>query len=135
MGDDAAFLAQQLSGSAPALAAQQSLRTAASRSASLTMAPLPFSAPALLDNMPGSGGGGAGAGAGPNGAREAWAPALSNVQTAGLALDTLAALIKGAVFLDEEAFSNAATAQLLELRLQACCAARTLPKPSQSSCR
>ena len=133
MGDDATFLAQQLSGSAPALAAQQSLRTAASRSASLTMAPLPFPAPALLDNMPGSGGGGAGAG--PNGAREAWAPALSNVQTAGLALDTLAALIKGAVFLDEEAFSNAATAQLLELRLQACCAARTLPKPSQSSCR
>lgn len=47
-----------------------------------------------------------------------WGPAHGNLQTAKLALETLRGLIMDAVFLDEDAYTNAATLQLYQQRLQ-----------------
>lgn len=47
-----------------------------------------------------------------------WGGALGNVETAKLALDTLRGLIADAVFLDEDAYTNAATLQTYHQRLQ-----------------
>lgn len=49
-----------------------------------------------------------------------WGAALGNVETAKLALDTLRGLIADAVFLDEDAYTNAATLQHYHQRLQVC---------------
>jgi hypothetical protein len=47
-----------------------------------------------------------------------WNAAVGNVETAKLALDTLRGLIADAVFLDEDAYTNAATLQHYHQRLQ-----------------
>jgi hypothetical protein len=47
-----------------------------------------------------------------------WSAAVGNVETAKLALDTLRGLIADAVFLDEDAYTNAATLQHYHQRLQ-----------------
>ena len=47
-----------------------------------------------------------------------WGAAVGNVETAKLALDTLRGLIADAVFLDEDAYTNAATLQHYHQRLQ-----------------
>lgn len=47
-----------------------------------------------------------------------WGPSLGNLESAKLALDTLRGLIMDAVFLDEDAYTNAATLQLYQQRLQ-----------------
>jgi hypothetical protein len=47
-----------------------------------------------------------------------WQAAVGNVENAKLALDTLKTLINDAVFLDEEAFTNANTLQLYQQRIQ-----------------
>lgn len=47
-----------------------------------------------------------------------WGAAVGNVETAKLALDTLRGLIADAVFLDEDAYANAATLQHYHQRLQ-----------------
>lgn len=47
-----------------------------------------------------------------------WSAAVGNVETAKLALDTLRGLIADAVFLDEDAYTNAATLQRYHQRLQ-----------------
>lgn len=47
-----------------------------------------------------------------------WPAALGNVENAKLALDALQGLVADAVFLDEEAYTNAATLQQYQLRLQ-----------------
>eukprot|EP00882_Tetradesmus_deserticola_P009574 GHRQ01010108.1.p1 GENE.GHRQ01010108.1~~GHRQ01010108.1.p1 ORF type:complete len:185 (+),score=70.17 GHRQ01010108.1:613-1167(+) len=66
-------------------------------SPTLTMAPLPHSNDASRD----------------------WGPAQGNLETAKMALDALRSLIMDAVFLDEEAYTNSATLQLYQQRLQA----------------
>lgn len=48
-----------------------------------------------------------------------WGPAQGNLETAKMALDALRSLIMDAVFLDEEAYTNSATLQLYQQRLQA----------------
>lgn len=63
----------------------------------LVMAPLPRSSDASRD----------------------WGPAQGNLETAKLALETLRGLIMDAVFLDEDAYTNAGTLQLYQQRLQA----------------
>lgn len=47
-----------------------------------------------------------------------WGAAIGNVETAKLALDALHAAIADAVFLDEDAYTNAATLQRYHQRLQ-----------------
>lgn len=47
-----------------------------------------------------------------------WGPSLGNLESAKLALETLRGLIMDAVFLDEDAYTNAATLQLYQQRLQ-----------------
>jgi hypothetical protein len=47
-----------------------------------------------------------------------WGASIGNVETAKLALDTLRGLIADAVFLDEDAYTNAATLQHYHQRLQ-----------------
>lgn len=47
-----------------------------------------------------------------------WGPAQGNLETAKMALDALRGLIMDAVFLDEEAYTNSATLQLYQQRLQ-----------------
>lgn len=49
-----------------------------------------------------------------------WGAALGGVETAKMACDTLRALIADAVFLDEEAYTNATTLQRYQQRLQVC---------------
>ena len=58
-----------------------------------------------------------------------WQAAVGNMENAKLALDTLKTLIGDAVFLDEEAFTNANTLSLYQQRIQA----RTLPLPTAPS--
>jgi hypothetical protein len=50
-----------------------------------------------------------------------WGPAQGNLETAKMALDALRSLIMDAVFLDEEAYTNSATLQLYQQRLQVRC--------------
>jgi hypothetical protein len=47
-----------------------------------------------------------------------WQAAVGNVENAKLALDTLKTLVSDAVFLDEEAFTNATTLSLYQQRIQ-----------------
>lgn len=47
-----------------------------------------------------------------------WGSAVGNVETAKLALETLRGLIADAVFLDEDAYTNASTLQHYHQRLQ-----------------
>jgi len=47
-----------------------------------------------------------------------WAGAMGNMETAKLAMETLRGLMVDAVFLDEDAYTNAATLQLYQQRLQ-----------------
>lgn len=47
-----------------------------------------------------------------------WGPSLGNLESAKLALDTLRGLIQDAVFLDEDAYTNATTLQLYQQRIQ-----------------
>lgn len=47
-----------------------------------------------------------------------WGPSLGNLESTKLALDTLRGLIMDAVFLDEDAYTNAATLQLYQQRIQ-----------------
>lgn len=53
----------------------------------------------------------------PGGSRD-WGAAIGNVETAKLALGALHAAIADAVFLDEDAYTNAATLQRYHQRLQ-----------------
>jgi hypothetical protein len=55
-----------------------------------------------------------------NDASRDWGPAQGNLETAKMALDALRGLIMDAVFLDEEAYTNSATLQLYQQRLQVC---------------
>jgi hypothetical protein len=57
-----------------------------------------------------------------NDASRDWGPAQGNLETAKMALDALRSLIMDAVFLDEEAYTNSATLQLYQQRLQVRCA-------------
>jgi hypothetical protein len=50
-----------------------------------------------------------------------WGAAIGNVETAKMALDALHAAIADAVFLDEDAYTNAATLQRYHQRLQVRC--------------
>lgn len=54
----------------------------------------------------------------PSGAAVDWGACMGNLQNAKLAAESLRALVADAVFLDEEAFSHAATLQLYQQRLQ-----------------
>lgn len=55
-----------------------------------------------------------------NNASRDWGPAQGNLETAKIALDALRSLVMDAVFLDEEAYTNSATLQLYQQRLQVC---------------
>eukprot|EP00775_Hariotina_reticulata_P007625 gene7625-7827_t len=68
----------------------------------LVMNPLPRSIPQLDEQGPG----------------RDWAGAMGNMETAKLAMETLRGLMVDAVFLDEDAYTNAATLQLYQQRLQ-----------------
>ena len=50
-----------------------------------------------------------------------WGACVGNVENAKLAVSALQGLIADAVFLDEEAYTNAATLQLYQQRLQVVC--------------
>jgi len=80
---------------------QQRSSTAGAQEPVLVMAPLPRDA-----TEPGSG--------------RDWGSAVGNVETAKLALETLRGLIADAVFLDEDAYTNASTLQHYHQRLQVC---------------
>jgi hypothetical protein len=47
-----------------------------------------------------------------------WGKCLGNMESAKLALDTLKNLVQDAVFLDEDAYTNAHTMQLYQQRIQ-----------------
>lgn len=47
-----------------------------------------------------------------------WGAAIGNLENAKLALDTLKSLVSDAVFLDEEAFSNASALSMYQQRIQ-----------------
>lgn len=78
---------------------QQRSRTENSQKPVLVMAPLPRD-PSEADGT------------------KDWGAAVGNIETAKLALDALRGLIADAVFLDEDAYTNAATLQQYQHRLQ-----------------
>ena len=47
-----------------------------------------------------------------------WGKSLGNMESAKLALDTLKTLVQDAVFLDEDAYTNAHTMQVYQQRIQ-----------------